>query len=53
MITKEMIEERLATLTSERDQLINNVNAYNGAIQDAQYWIEKLNGQVSKEDQSV
>ena len=39
MITREEIERRLNQLKAERDRLIANLNAYNGAIQDCEYWL--------------
>jgi len=42
MVTREKILERLAKLKAEREQLIANLNAYNGAIQDCEYWLSVL-----------
>jgi len=42
VITREMVLERLAKLKAEREQLIANLNAYNGAIQDCEYWLSVL-----------
>ena len=42
MITREMVEKRLEQLTAERDQLVANLQAYNGAIQDCEYWLNQL-----------
>lgn len=42
MITKEMLEARLLELKAERQSLINNSNAFTGAIQDCEYWLEQL-----------
>jgi len=42
LITREMVEQRLAQLKAERDQLVANLNAYNGAIQDCEYWLSLL-----------
>jgi len=39
VLTKEKIEQRLAKLKAEREQLLANLNAYNGAIQDCEYWL--------------
>lgn len=47
MITREAIEARLAALTAQRDQLIANVGAFNGAIQDCEHWL----GVLDTEDQ--
>lgn len=40
MITRKAIEERLRILQRERQLLVDNLNAYDGAIQDCQYWLE-------------
>jgi len=39
-----MLLERLAKLKAEREQLVANLNAYNGAIQDCEYWLSVLEG---------
>lgn len=41
-ITKEALELRLAALERDRAQAIANVNAYDGAIQECQFWLELL-----------
>ncbi|MBW2672587.1 MAG: hypothetical protein JRD89_04110 [Deltaproteobacteria bacterium] len=43
-----MIEQRLAKLKAEREQLIANLNAYNGAIQDCEYWLK-----LTEEDEGM
>lgn len=43
MITREIIEKRLAELKSGRQQLLLNVNATDGAIQDCEWWLTVLN----------
>ena len=42
MITKEAIIERLERLKADRDQVMGNLNALEGAIIDCQYWLEQL-----------
>lgn len=42
MIIREAIEARLADLKAQRDQLIANINACGGAIQDCEYWLSQL-----------
>lgn len=39
---KETIRARIKLLESERDQLKGNVIAYDGAIQDCQFWLTKI-----------
>ena len=41
MITIEIIEKRKEQLEAERTELIGRIQAYNGAIQDCEYWIEQ------------
>ena len=41
-ITKEVLELRLVALERDRAQAIANVNAYDGAIQECQFWLELL-----------
>lgn len=50
MITLEMMQERLANLQEERDQLQKNLYAYDGAIQDCQYWIGQLEQMAKRAD---
>lgn len=49
MITREVIEQRISTLMAEREQAVAQVNAYVGAIQDAQWFLEQLEAGVSSE----
>lgn len=49
MITKEVLEKRLAMLRNQRQETLQdienksaNVNAYNGAIQDCEHWLSVL-----------
>ena len=42
MITCEDIEKRKAELESNRAQLLANLNAVDGALQDCDYWLNKL-----------
>ena len=42
LITKEALELRLAALQRDRAQAVANVNAYDGAIQECQFWLELL-----------
>jgi len=50
MVMREMVLERLAKLKAEREQLIANLNAYNGAIQDCEYWLSVLDKEGESND---
>lgn len=41
-ITHDTLTARLAVLTNERQALLNNVNAYNGAIQQIEWLLEQV-----------
>jgi hypothetical protein len=41
-LTKEQIEQQKASYIQQRDALTNQIAAYNGAIQDCDYWLEQL-----------
>jgi hypothetical protein len=45
MITREMIEERKAEMVRNRQKAIASVSAFNGAIEDCDFWLETLNPQ--------
>lgn len=42
-INRAQLEERLAALQQQELEVIANFNAVRGAIQDVQFWLEKLN----------
>jgi hypothetical protein len=42
MITLEMLKERLKLYQDQLTQVQAQANAYEGAIQDCQFWIEQL-----------
>ena len=42
MINREQIEARLAQLRSDKVELVANVHAINGALQDCEYWLTQL-----------
>lgn len=51
-MTKEQIEKRLAQLRAEQEQVKANLvqlqansNAYDGAIQEASFWLAQLDGE--------
>lgn len=48
-ITKAVLKARLAELQRGRDQAMADVNAYNGAIQECQYWMDWLDKQAKPE----
>jgi len=41
-INKELIMQRIEALTKDKQMLIDNINACDGAIQDCQYWLAEL-----------
>lgn len=45
MITLEALEARKAELVRNRQQAIAAVNAFNGAIEDCDFWIETMKPQ--------
>lgn len=42
VVSKASLETRLVELQKQRDQLIANLNAYNGAIMETQQWLDKI-----------
>ena len=47
---KETILKRIELLRKEREITIANVNAYNGAIQEAEYWLKQLDKPEDKKE---
>ena len=41
-ISRGALKARIQKLQAERAQLIANLNAYDGAIQEAEYWLKQL-----------
>lgn len=41
-MTKEKLLERIKQLEAERANLIQNIAAYDGAIQDCKWWLEQM-----------
>jgi peptidoglycan hydrolase CwlO-like protein len=41
-ITLEALQSRLQLLNKDREQMVANVNALDGAIQECQHWIDQL-----------
>jgi len=46
-MNKEKLNERIALLTAERDQLLNQIHAYSGAIQECQHWLAQMEEEES------
>ena len=44
-VSAEAIAARIETLKAERQSLLNNCNAYNGAISECERWLAVLNGE--------
>ena len=49
---KDKLEQRIKTLTAQQDQLIADLNAVSGAIQECQYWLEQIS-QLTEEKPEV
>lgn len=48
-MNKEMVQQRLQRLKSEREQMVANVHAYDGAIQEVQHWLDELDKPTTEE----
>lgn len=42
MITQELVEERLAGLRAGRAKAVNDIHAYDGAIQDCEWFLAQV-----------
>ena len=58
-ITREAVEKRLAMLKHQKDEMLQqienlsaNVNAYNGAIQDCEHWLQQLAKEAKKDEET-
>ena len=49
VITKEALQDHLVELQQQREQAIATVNAISGAIQECEYWLEKLKEEKQEE----
>jgi hypothetical protein len=49
MISRNQLIERKVNLIAERDNLLANLSAYNGAIQDCEFWLLKID-EMEKQD---
>lgn len=49
-MTKEQLQERIVKLTSEREQIKTALAAYDGALQEANYWLEQFPKEEPKEE---
>lgn len=47
-MTKEQLEARKVWLQSQQDQLKANVHAFQGAIEECNYWLQQLVTEVAK-----
>jgi len=41
-VTQQALESRLAVLKTQYDQAVANANAFQGALEDCQYWIDQM-----------
>lgn len=49
-MTKEQLQDRITKLTSERDQVKTTLAAYDGALQEANFWMSELNKTPAKKE---
>jgi len=47
-MTKEDLQTRITKLTQEREQLKITLAAYEGAIQESNYWLSELNKPIEE-----
>jgi len=53
-MTENEIRARLETLMQERELLVGKINAYHGAIEDCQYWLDQITAaNADTSDESV
>ncbi len=53
MITVAALQERLAKLHRDREVLVANLNAFNGAIEECEYWLHQLDGNEAADAESA
>jgi len=49
MMTPETIHQRLELLRAERDRMVADLNAIDGAIQDCEYWFNEVSKDAKEE----
>lgn len=49
-MTPELIRERIAKLTAEREEIVHQLIAFDGAIQDCQFWLSLADGSGADEE---
>jgi hypothetical protein len=47
VVTRAQLEQRLADLKAGKEQAVANVNAFEGAIQECQHWLDAVNAAES------
>ncbi len=52
-MTREAVEKRLALLEKDRLQVIANLNAMDGAIQDCKYWLDQFDSEKAHATKEV
>ena len=52
-MTKEAILARLDLLETQREKLIFNVNAFNGAIEESRYWLAQLSDEITEKKEEA
>lgn len=53
MITVAALQERLAKLHRDREVLVANLNAFNGAIEECEYWLHQLDDEAADSESAV
>lgn len=49
-MTRESLTERINALMQERERLIGRANVCQGAIEDCQYWLSRLDDSTSEKE---
>jgi len=51
-MTPELIRERIAKLTAEREEIVHQLIAFDGAIQDCQFWLALAESPHEEEEEA-
>lgn len=47
---KELVLRRLQQLKKEREQMVANIHAYDGGIQDCEYWLSQFDNKLQQKE---